>query len=676
MAGKKRLLKVGGLLVLLLLAVCIVALLRLPQILNYTLNRELTNRGYEDSEITIRHADHRQLSVENLILKSEGWSIEVIESQVDYSLPALFSDREIQLAKIDSLTLTVNPAELPSSGDPLTIDILQSIPVQETRIHNGLINLELNSGLIQIRWQGDISITEDKLALKLYQLEIQGTSPSGNSIFNLPLVHGDDLLTMEIALNGSDAGIKWQYPSVNVQGAQWQITEGSSAGDLSFEGLNLKGVPFNNSQDILSELSRAADGSISATINEMVYADTSAQWISSEFELSPEDNKGSSRSALSINSGLATVAGHSFEQVNIQLGNRGNLDQLETEGLITFLYEGMDSRVEFSHSATELLNNLSLKGEYNLSPLKFEYSDLPGRYLPGFEDLIFSGTVSTTGTYHYSQQSTDATATAVLQDGSVSIPNNNLDLTGIEATMDIESLIELRSTPGKSEASIDLIQLGDLAFKDTEFHFDLLDSKTLQLTSGTTGLFDGTLSLSPSTFEFNPTQVETSIAFEQLSLKAIVEGMDLFDGTMEGAVSGHLPIRFRNGRFETSTGYLELSEGIPAKLNYNTDGLFTPKEKEDKGFLASIGDKIMEKLKLAPENVVEDALSDLTLKELRIDLFPEDSPNTPARIHLAGEGVTGNTVVPMILDTNINGTTDELIQFLLRIHSLGTPSLE
>lgn len=674
MAGKRRLIKAGALLGLLLIVVGVIALLLLPQLLNYTFNRELTNRGYEDSKIEIRHADHKQLSVEYLTLNGEGWSLELKESHVDYSLPTLFSSQEIQFAKIDSLTLTINTAELPSSDDPLTIEILKSIPIQETRIYNGLVNLVTESGTYQFYWKGVLNITEDdKLSFILYELKVHGSSPEGDKLLELPSVSHDKLIELEIAMDGTTAAIKWHYPSVNINGPQWQITEGSSSGDLVFDGLELKGVPLAPTPELFSQFIQAAHGYINTTINEIVVAETSAQWISSEFEINPEPDA-NTRSTLSVNAGILTVAGHSFEQAILQLGNRGNHNHLETEGLITFLFEGMDGQLTFNHQASNLFGNLSLNGQYKLAPLNFAYSDLPGQYLPGFEDLVFSGTVSGNGTYQHSTELTDATSTLTLSKGSISVPSNNLELTGIQATSNIASFVELHSEPGSSEASIDLIQLGDLAFTDTQLLFDLLDSKTLRLTSGNTGLFDGTLQLSPSTFEFNPTQVDTSIAFEQLSLKAIVDGMDLFDGTMEGAVSGHLPIRFKNGRFETSSGFLELTEGIPAKLNYNTEGLFTPKEEEDKGFLASIGDKIMEKLKLAPENVVEDALSDLTLHELRIDLFPENSPDTPARIHLAGEGVTGNTVVPMILDTNINGTTDELLQFLLRIHSLGTPS--
>ena len=672
MAGKRKLLKSGALFGLLLLLILSIVWWRLPDVLNVVVNHQIEKQGFEDSSVVIRSAGHNQLTIQGLSFNSPGWSLELSETQIGYSLRSLLSNNEVRFADIDTFSLSVNPAELPSSDKPLTIEVLQSIPVQETRVQNGILNLEVNSGTFQIHWSGSLSISDPGIVtLHLTGLEIKGTSENGESILSLPVMKNDELLELKVASNGSEASTKWQFPSLNVSGKQWQITEGSTSGDLQFEDLNLQDVPLTDLPQLLERLTLTADGSISSTINETVFGTHSAQWITGEFKINPDESSDGSRSDLSINAGIVNAAGQSIEQVSLQLGNRGDLDQLETQGILTFLFEGLEGKLNFNHTTSDMLDELSLDGEYTLSPLPFDYSDLPGRYIPGFEDMLFTGEVAATGNYSLS----NASAKFTLADGSISIPRNKLEMTGIDGTFDVASFRELRSEQGNSKVTIDLVKLGDLNFENTQFLFDLLDSKTLSLTTGSTELFDGTLRLSPGTFVINPTQVESSIAFEQLSLKAIVEGMDLFDGTMEGAISGHLPIRFKNGRFETSAGYLELSEGIPAKLNYNTKGMFAPKEPKKKNFLSAIGDKILEKLKLAPENVVEDALSDLTIHELRIDLLPEDSPGTPARIHLAGEGVTGKTKVPLILDTNINGTTDELLQFLLRIHSLGTPSL-
>ncbi|MDG2166906.1 MAG: YdbH domain-containing protein [Opitutales bacterium] len=678
MAGKQRLLKAGALMGLLFLGVCLISWWRLPDVLNLVVNQQLKKQGFEDSAITFETAGASQLEIREATIQSPGWSVEMTSSKLDYSLGEIFQDKEVHQADVDTLLIHVKPEELPPSDEPLTLNALQFIPVRETRVRNGQLNLELSASQLQILWTGTLKRTEENiLSLNLSRLEVRGINSDGKSTLEIqPIENTEGLLQIDLAIDGTSLSINWQLPSLNVVAPEWQLTEGSSSGDIHFNDLELRETPLTNTSLFIPALLAKADGEVSYTLNEFVFNSLSAQWISGSFGISPGQQAPESNSILSMNVGTVAVAGKTLEQASLRLENRGNMSKMRTQGMLQFLFEGTEAKIDFSHTSLDLDKEMSLNGEYSASPLTLEYSDLPGRFIPGFEDMIFNGTLTANGDYWMNKEATDASTSLELQEGSISIPNNNLEASGIESILEISSLRNFRSTEGESNLSIDQIQLGDLPFQNTEFLFDLLNAQTITFSDGSTNLFDGTLRLRPATFVLNPVNVETAIAFEHLSLKAIVDGMDLFDGTMEGAISGHLPIQFKNGKFETSTGFLELSEGVPARLNYNTKDMFAPKQPEEKGFLSSIGDKILEKLKLAPENVVEDALSDLTIHELRIDLLPEDSPNTPARIHLAGEGVTGTTTVPMILDTNINGTTDELLQFLLRIHSLGTPSLE
>lgn len=661
---------------LLFLGVCLISWWRLPDVLNLVVNQQLKKQGFEDSAITFETAGASQLEIREATIQSPGWSVEMTSSKLDYSLGEIFQDKEVHQADVDTLLIHVKPEELPPSDEPLTLNALQFIPVRETRVRNGQLNLEFLESHLQILWSGSLKRTEENmLSLSLSRLEVQAvTSDESSTLEVQPIENTEGLLQIDLAMDGTSLSINWQIPHLNVVAPEWQLTEGSSSGDIHFDDLELRETPLTNSSLLIPALLANADGEANCTLNEFVFNSLSAQWIYGSLGISPGQQATKSNSILSLNAGTVALAGQTLEQTSLQLENRGNMSDMRTQGILQFLFEGTEAKIDFSHTSHDLDKEMSLNGEYKASPLLFEYSDLPSRFIPGFEDMVFNGSLTAEGAYMFSEESMDATAILKLSESSISIPDNKLEVTGIESTLNIASLKNLRSSKGASNITIDQINLGDLSFQNTQFLFDLLDSKTFTLTDGSTDLFEGTLRLAPATFKLNPTQIDTSIAFEHLSLNAIVDGMDLFDGTMEGAVSGHLPIRFKNGQFETNAGYLELTEGIPARLNYNTEGMFTPKEEEEKGFLSSIGDKILEKLKLAPENVVEDALSDLTIHELRIDLLPEDSPDTPARIHLAGEGITGTTIVPLVLNTNINGTTDELLQFLLRIHSLGTPS--
>ena len=147
--------------------------------------------------------------------------------------------------------------------------------------------------------------------------------------------------------------------------------------------------------------------------------------------------------------------------------------------------------------------------------------------------------------------------------------------------------------------------------------------------------------------------------------------MAFFDGSMEGAISGFLPLGYRKKKFLSGEGFLALTDNQPARLRYKTKGLLRRDPPKESGLVERLTNRIIGQLKLAPEKLVEDALSDMIVTELRVDLLSSDTPETPVRIRLSGEGMSGKTVVPMRLDTNINGTLEELFEFLVRINTIG-----
>ncbi|MCZ6673033.1 MAG: YdbH domain-containing protein [Verrucomicrobia bacterium] len=660
------------------LLLCIVVWWNLPDLLNTITKQKLVEAGFEGAEVQISKATNKHLTISHAKLSGAGWVIEVNGSTVRYGLLDLIKQKEVELIDFDELHIAINPAMLESSGEPLTVEILQGIPVRQLTVENGTLDLLLDSGILKITWSGQVYITKDEsIELILTSLQIEEISPIGDPLLSVSsLQNSDGLFQVNFAIDGSTAAIKCNLSNFDVQGNEWQVKEGSLLADLRFDKLNLGGIDLGDKAVLSERFTESASGTISATANEFIAGSITGQWMSSQLELRSGETVQPINSNLTATVGTLITTGESFEQLSVNMESWGDLSQLEFKGDINFLYDGIEGKVSLTQTVSDLLSNPSLNGEYIFNPMTFDYSDVIGRHVPNFDDLIFSGTISANGGFDFANGFFDASSEITLLDGSISIPRSNLEATGIQSSLTLSSLKSLKSEPGQSTFAIDRIELGDLEFEKTHINFDILDSKSILLTSGTTDLFDGNLRLSPTTITLNPTTFETVIAFERLSLKAIVDGINLFKGTMEGAISGHLPISFKDGSFQTSDGHLTLSEGETARLIYNTEGLFEPSEPTDRGFLQSIGDKILEKLKLAPENVVKDALSNLTILELRIDLFPEDSPDTPARIHLVGEGLTGKTKVPMVLDTNINGTTDELIQFLLRIHSLGTPSFQ
>ena len=151
--------------------------------------------------------------------------------------------------------------------------------------------------------------------------------------------------------------------------------------------------------------------------------------------------------------------------------------------------------------------------------------------------------------------------------------------------------------------------------------------------------------------------------------------VDFFQGRVTGRLNGSLPISLENGLPVLGEGFLELDPNYEATFSYDAEGFFTDDEAGGTSN-KSLGDKALERLGLEPNALLEDALGNLDITRLRVDLFNKDMPQTPMKIQLAGIADTGKAKIPLNITTNVNGTVAELLNFLARLDSLGMVAAE
>lgn len=671
---RKRLLLKLGVASMVLLAILLATVwLNLPYVLTLITNQQLEKRGYPKSHVTISDANSKGLSIESAEIHGPGWSVHVKNSTAAFDIAKVVEKQEVDLVSLDQLYVKVTPDELEESEAPLTIETLTAIPAQKIDVRNGHFQLEVASGLIDLFWSGGLQWTgNETLVVTANRLQAQVTSPEGNTTLHLsPLQDPSGLLLFSLAKDGTRASLTLSLTGIQASGTDWTIEEAAVISQLEFHDLNLSSIDLVDHLVVLPRMTESIEGEVSVTANQISSKVVSLQWSALDISFAqPESPTGVSMNA-SLASGIVTVANETVEQLAVQLTSTGNLDTLITDAKIGFLFDGSEGAISINQTTEDLLTNRSLIGQYAVEPLEFRYSDIIGRYVPSFEDLSFSGSLSATGGYRYSPTAADATATIKLEDGSATLPSKKLTASGITAVLDLKSVTELTSTPSTSFLNIASTTLGDLEFSNTQLNFDFKDGNEMTINRGQTRLFEGFLILDPTTLNKDPLSLSTAIRFESLSLTEITENMAFFDGTMEGSISGYLPLGYNNEKFLTGEGHLSLTNNKPARLRYKTEGLLTQEPKKDVGFVDRLTNRIIGQLKLAPDKLVEDALSDLVINKLSIDLLSSDSPDTPIRIRISGDGKSGKTIVPMRLDTNINGTLEELFEFLLRINTIG-----
>ncbi|MCB1120849.1 MAG: YdbH domain-containing protein [Verrucomicrobiae bacterium] len=533
------------------------------------------------------------------------------------------------------------------------------------------------SSLTPLNLKSVTTVLEETLEVKL-DIEPVESGP----IFTLPeVISGAGHLKSHIEASRPLDGLTWtgsltsEVSDMKLTGGSWNLSEGSFSGTFKFDRFNQK-IYLVEQRPLIDHLIGALSGSVTVTANQLSAGGMTAQWIYSQLDFGKAEGSNQLRSQLTATAGTLTAGPETVNQINTEVSVTGDPDNLQSTGTVGFLYQGIEGNLSFSQTTSNLLGSPYMTGEYSLSPMQFDYSDLIGKHVPAVHDLSFSGNLSASGNYRYSEHEADATVDLAFNEGSVDLPSSKLTASGIEAHVSLNSIKPLKGNPGKSSLHIGKTDLGDLVLFNSEVLFDPLDWNTIRLEKARTAMFGGEIYAEPATIHLNPVSASSALHFEHLSLNAITSMISIFNGSMEGYVTGKIPLTFTKGRFQVGEGFLGLSQGEKARLYYDSSGIFGKPGPEVTGQQPTFADRFLEKLQLQPESVVENVLSDLAINEFRVDLFPSNTPLTPIRIRFSGEGKSGETKVPLTLDTNINGTLDELFNFLLQINSLGSPVLQ
>ncbi len=474
-----------------------------------------------------------------------------------------------------------------------------------------------------------------------------------------------------------DGEINWTLPDLSLEGVGWKASGAAAQGKLSALGLE-EALLTADEVDVAALASHLGDvlsGSVEWTCREAVGPNLQAQWMGGSLAVgmgvAEADTPLQARAQFAA--GVVTLAGERVQQLNLGATSSGDFTTLATSGELTFRYEGLDGTARFQQTAERLLQeDLAVAGDFRLEPLVFDYSDLLSRKIAALEGLSFSASIEAAGRYWLDAEGPDAALGLKLGAGSISYPPSQLTIDGIEIGVEVDSALARTTRPGASSVTFQALRFGDLSASDGRARFDVEPDLQLQLREARLEALGGVLGLQAATIDLSAPGYEGRLNFDRLSLEQIARQISFFDGSMEGSISGYLPVVYKDGAIGSGEGFLGLSPGTSAALRYNADGLLTSdtptNEKPD------LGTRLLRWLKLEPENLVEESLSDLKISAMKIELLPKDAPLTPIRIEIAGEANPSAMTVPLNLRIDVNGTLEELLNFLTRINSLGSVS--
>ncbi len=277
--------------------------------------------------------------------------------------------------------------------------------------------------------------------------------------------------------------------------------------------------------------------------------------------------------------------------------------------------------------------------------------------LPGAWDLAGTLTGETHGSYR--QGKFAGAGTVHLRDGRIGHEATSIVAEGVEADWEIVDLNRLVTKPG--QVRIRALQTPKVAFTDIKAEIALTGPERISVSQFSAGTLEGTISTEP--FDYLPASDELAavVVVDGISAERVMALTQDLPARVSGRLSGRLPVHFDAKGLRFGTGWLGVQPGSTAELQLNASGLLTAGASPKSPSYA-----VLQK--------VESGLLKLNVTELRLDVRPPNAPEgRSAQLHVAGQPVDPTVKVPVVLDLNVNGPVEALLNLGMKSgFSIGT----
>jgi len=240
-----------------------------------------------------------------------------------------------------------------------------------------------------------------------------------------------------------------------------------------------------------------------------------------------------------------------------------------------------------------------------------------------------------------------ATARVSLRDGHAANAARAVSADGIAADLEFTDLDHFQTKPGTLR--IRELRTGQLVLRDVDAEFAFADSSKVVVTRAALQALGGSLAAEPFKYFINQRQLDVVLLAENIDVEQVMALTQDLPAQASGRVNGRLPVRVDEAGFRLGTGWLALTPGVAAQIQFNTAGLLTAG--------LSPGSPSYAVLKK-----IESGLLKMKVGALRLEIRPPDAPaGRSATLHLEGEPLDPGVKAPVTLDLNVNGPLERLL---------------
>jgi hypothetical protein len=260
--------------------------------------------------------------------------------------------------------------------------------------------------------------------------------------------------------------------------------------------------------------------------------------------------------------------------------------------------------------------------------------ELEGKFTGNAEGRLAGKKLTTTGTVHLREGRASNAALAVTAEG-------------IAADLEFTDFARFTTKPGALR--IREVRTGQLVLQDLNFAFAFEGTNKLVVSQAALKALGGTVMAEPFNYFLSLRELETAVQVEGIDIAQVMALTKDLPAKAQGHVNGRIPLRIDDSGLRFGSGWLQLKPGVYAEIQLNANGLLT-------------GGASPSSPSYAVLKKVESGLLKLKINELRLDIRPPDAPpGRSAQLHIAGEPVDPDVKAPVILDLNVNGPLERLI---------------
>jgi hypothetical protein len=206
------------------------------------------------------------------------------------------------------------------------------------------------------------------------------------------------------------------------------------------------------------------------------------------------------------------------------------------------------------------LNVTAETNRFRLSPYRF------GNLLPQLPlQAEYDIAVQVSGSAGWRDHRLTTAAELVVHEGSFSMPDQNLSLSGIQGRLSFNDLLAPASVPGQ-RVTIDRIQAGDFTATDAAVRFTLEPGRSLLLENMQLNWAGGRVTMESVRIPTPDRSMALTLYCDRIQLSRLLTQAGGFDAQGKGSLNGRIPVVIKNGEISFDNAFLFSTPGQGGRI--------------------------------------------------------------------------------------------------------------